>query len=301
MRSMRAKSGFTRSGKTQSGKTRSGFTLVELLMVIAIIVLLVGLLAAGIIPLLSKGPEITTVNEIRQLEIAVQNFKNKYHVWPPSKIRLYPNYTDYNLANPNDAESLAYINQLWPRIGAFTGVIWNGMDINKHELDGDQCLVFFLGGPAPLVGGIFGPQGFSTNPTNPVNLTGDRVGPFYTFDQSRLYDRKSGENFPSYYDPWNRKIPYVYFSSGKTVNGYNSGGAWSHTITIGSETISPYYEVLNTRYPNPNSYQIISAGKDGLFGTTTQWRAPSASADAPDTGNSFDNQVNFHPSKLGVP
>jgi len=66
--------------------------------VIAIIAVLIALLTAGIMLLMGKGPELQTVNEIRQLEISVQNFKSKYGTLPPSRIKLCPNYSDYTAA-----------------------------------------------------------------------------------------------------------------------------------------------------------------------------------------------------------
>lgn len=283
-------------------RARAGFTLVELLVVIAIISVLIGLVVAGVLSLMNKGPEMVTNNDIRQLEIAVQNFKNRFGVFPPSRIRLYGTRAEYDASKPLDVESLAYINQIWKRIGdaggpfSGAGITWNGVSLPPAGgviLEGDQCLVFFLGG---IPGGARAGEGFATDPTNPASTSGDRIRPFFEFKTSRLQDR-SGFGFPSYVDGWGLNKPYLYFSSGKSPNGYNSGGAIDHS-TLG---VSAYYETTAppTRYLNPNTYQIISAGQDGGFGPGGLWRAASAKTDAPEPA--FDNQVNFHGNKLGVP
>src|SRR5262249_50171590 len=148
----------------------------------------------------------------------------------------------------------------------------------------DQCLVFFLGGPAPPVGGIYGPQGFATDPTNPVNLSGDRVGPFFTFDSARLVDGLGGRTangFPSYLDPWRNssKLPYHYFSSYNQTNGYhpkNPNDTRNDTTVFG---VYPYFESQG-RFLNPNTFQIHSAGKDGQFGSPegpNSWQWPASS------------------------
>jgi hypothetical protein len=118
-------------------------------------------------------------------------------------------------------------------------------------------------------------------------------------------------------------LPYHYFSSGRKRNGYHPSDPsdpLNDTTVFG---VYPYFEAQG-RFLNPDSYQIISAGRDGDFGqpegtnswmwpalTPTQtlysWQAATAKTDAPEatTANpnryAFDNQVNFHPNKLGVP
>jgi prepilin-type N-terminal cleavage/methylation domain-containing protein len=173
-----------------------GFTLVELLMVIAIIAVLIGLLAAGIIGFLSKGPEIQTVNDIRQMEISLQNFKNHYRCWPPSRIKLCATRAEYIAGVPIDDDSLRYIGQIWPRIDFNTPSAWNGSappPAGGVILEADLCLVFCLGGPG-------GTSGFSTNPTNPASPAGDRVAAFDTVETARLADGLGGRTaygFPS--------------------------------------------------------------------------------------------------------
>src|SRR5262249_46262742 len=121
---------------------------------------------------------------------------------------------------------------------------------------------------------------------------------------------------------------YAYFSSYKQMNGYNRyypafgnsdcaslfpGGVWPYA-EAGSGTTNP-------RYLNPNSYQIISAGADGVFAhgspvtnyvpatgiwvfdADSMWTAGSASAYANAPAHkpyAADDMANFYDSLIGV-
>ena len=92
---------------------------------------------------------------------------------------------------------------------------------------------------------------------------GDRhsaQGPYFNFVTTRLV--LSG-SFPVYLDPWQKKgspQSYAFFSSQGNVNGYSP--------TDCNSIAFPYYEQTLTgiNYTYNNRYQIISAGKDGVFG-----------------------------------
>src|SRR5262252_7288084 len=64
--------------------------------------------------------------EISQLDGAVQAFKAKYGVYPPSKIKLCSNCKAYDLDDPLDQASVGALNRLWPNIGAFKDIAWAG-------------------------------------------------------------------------------------------------------------------------------------------------------------------------------
>jgi len=302
-----------------SPRDRVGFTLIELLVVIGIIGVLIALILVGIVPLLRRGPDALDMSDISQLQTQINSFKAKYNVFPPSKIRLRSNANEYN-NNPDalDRESIFYINQIWPRLlsptstfmtGAYT---WDAGLSRKPPkpwtagqsvvLDGDQCLVFFLGGPAGdpnAATGVGGCLGFSPDPQDPcgpVKLGGnqERIS-FFQFRADRLVDPvnslRSANNvptgFPSYNNNWSMTAtarPYAYFSSGRSKNGYNSAGnrdgagnpqPISHEI-VPLDNVAPYYDGFQkdpkgnyvvTSYINPTSFQIISAGQDGYFTT----------------------------------
>jgi prepilin-type N-terminal cleavage/methylation domain-containing protein len=344
---------------------RSGFTLVEMLVVISIIVILVALLLVAVTQVIGGGYEVMTLNDLRQMTVAMDNFKAKFGVLPPSKIILIGNRALYEARSDNNTDmgrlyrdSYNYINALWPRIDWTTSIDWSGAGLPSSVefiLEGDQCLVFFLGGIPfhdPANPTLTGCRGFSSKPTNPTYIPPPaesaldvRVS-FMQFDNSRLFARdavwqaaRHAENKPytaapspafySYKDPWGTEMPYAFFSSGKRNNGYSST-VDPKTRAIGDcpslILFGPYCEgmpssagvdiVSPTRYINPTRFQIISAGKNGWFGTGGPWspalaatpRKPSpwGSTDAVMVGGGLitigaDDQANFYDSKLGVP
>jgi hypothetical protein len=266
------------------------------LVVIFIIGVLASLVVAGVIKLLSAGPELQNTNDIRQIDYAVQQFKGKYRQYPPSRVMLSAD------VNKIDATSQAYLSEIWPNLGWQDPTVtldWAGLGLGRAALmdakytfvlEGDQCLVFFLGGvPDQHVPGC---HGFSSNPKNPTDLATGTKESLYQFDSSRLVKR-AGSMFYSYADAWQTGVPYVYFSSGKRKNGY----------TMDNPTLVPggaYFEVGTNppRYWNPTTFQIISAGKNGTFGRGGAW-SPAAAATIAPAG--ADDQANFYESRLGVP
>jgi general secretion pathway protein G len=298
---------------TSRPRRRAGFTLIELMVVIAIIVILVALLVTGVWYAIARSKSVGTSSEISQVANSVGAFKAKYGVYPPSRIRLCSNYALYTTkptpaANGGpqlDSDSIQFINRMWPNIGNFTNINWAGNGSAVDEiLEGDQCLVFFLGGipnPAGTSPQIFNDfSGFSVNPQDPcpfsaANQNVGRVGPFFTFSNDRLYLR-NGTNFPSfkdYHNLGNAAQPYLYFSAYNRKNGY----APSYAMPVLG--VSPYYSTVGN-YFNPDSFQIISAGGNGLFGPGGQWTPATAEGVYKAGSPGADDQANFYQPLLGV-
>jgi len=298
-----------------------GFTLIEMLVVIAIIAVLVSLTAGVVLKILEKGPEVQRRSDISQLSESIAQFKQVFKLdeSPPSRFALRSNIKEYSQpANPNpdklDIESLLFLQKLsgnnsvgLDQNGNPIPLAWAGFDASGNPnlipsgqrvvLTGDQCLVFFLGGitdGSPPVS-----QGFSANSRNPTIQGGERRGPFYNFESNRLVQGSNG--FYSYMDPY--KLPYAYFSSYKTTNGYNryfstynnsdcaNLGVWPYYPTAGSGSAPP------AKYHNPKSFQIISAGKDNTFGCGTVNSSPWSPGNA--SREMEDDMSNFYDSALG--
>ena len=259
---------------------RAAFTLVELLVVVAIIGILVGLILPAVEAVRGKAKIMNARNDIYNLSNAIANFKSTYQVpYLTDQIWFFdPN----NPANP-DPELI----RIWPRWNMANGkpTTYNGWGIdpangNPKSLEGNQCLVFLLGGyrvqnngapPIPTYpqwGGLYG--GFSAiasspfydppqSPPNPNNIpfSGKVTGPFMDIQPSRI-------NQNGYFlDPWGQ--PYVYFTS-KYGNDYNPSLAvrFPKPVPAGS-TVYPYKDISG-KFVNQNGFQIICAGPDGMVG-----------------------------------
>src|SRR5207237_10361658 len=103
------------------------------------------------IPMLGSGSKVQTTTEIRRMDNATSNFRGKHTVLPPSRIVLSADMSKI------DPTSMAYLNAIWPRLGWADPAVtldWAGTGLSKgalfqappYVLEGDQCLVFFLGG-----------------------------------------------------------------------------------------------------------------------------------------------------------
>ena len=149
------------SAAGQSKTVRGAFTLVELLMVIAIIGILIGMLAVAIGPVMNTSREFAVTSEMKQIELAIENFKNKYGFYPPSFAGF-----DRTVASP-ELQLLPYLNKLSPNhreaTTTFPGstdsrlkVWWDTIGFN---FDDRGSLVFWLSGLSnnkqfPITGGL---------------------------------------------------------------------------------------------------------------------------------------------------
>jgi general secretion pathway protein G len=318
---------------------RRGFTLIELLVVISVIAVLVALVAAAVMNLLIKGPAVQDRADISALTGALQQFKAKYGFYPPSRVFLankLKTYTD-NASDKLVQESLATLSSMFPNMN-WNGVDWTGgLGMPKSGtvvLEGDQCLVFFLGGIPTNANGTNACLGFSTSTTNPTAAGGQRFK-FYDFQPGRLTSIH-GNNFFSYLNAYGSPPvgkEYAYFSTSKRgQNQYNSSwvtgtGATSRGTGLGvmfvdaayrnsdcnftatSLKVNPYASVWVTTgsgavtFINPDSFQLISAGADGKFGPGTSSAAtiwtpsnPMASVNGPGA----DDTSNFSDRVLGA-
>lgn len=305
-------------GHSRSGR-RSAFTLVELMVVILIIAILVSLISAAVMKAMGKIPEVQTRTEISELATGLQGFMSDYNLAepPPSSLILYENISIYNTAAavPGSSYTYAFLQKTFgknlgypPTVG-FPWVDWNGDGIPNGPggnvgtpwiLEGEQCLVFYLGG----IPSATGPQGFSTNNMIPSAPGGKRKGPYYPFDLTRLKPISALQpQFLAYVDAWQSKMnttfyvawggtPYAYFSSRGINNGYNL------TLPPGGDcptiAAAPYFLSGTTQCMNPNTYQIISAGRNGVFGTIG-WIPQNGAL-----GAGADDQSNFSGGILGA-
>jgi general secretion pathway protein G len=298
---------------------RRGFTLIELMVVIGIIILLVSLLTGSIILAIGKVDQVRTQKEIGALAQSLKQFESDFNIAvpPPSRLWLDDSMV-YNTASPPAgipatvapqlaADSQAFLRKVWPRLTFGTGatpVNWSGTGTGNKVLEGEEVLVFFLGGARS--GSVF--NGFATDPVNPMNPSSSkRKGPYFQFDTNRLTAGPSGV-YLMYNDPYGTNMPYAYFSSGKSANGYNPyptlgpdcPSILAQNTTGTPAALLPYFQTSGTvtQFYNADTFQIISAGKDGKFGPGGLWSPTSGPAGT--APNGADDQSNFYDNKLGV-
>lgn len=295
---------------------RTGFTLVELLVVIAIIAILMALALGVISKVYLSIDEMRVTSEINKLSESCSLFKSTFGRYPPSRIILCENGTTYNQIisglipppawsglTPLQWQQLAtfsteYLTNIFPG-NNLTANNWDG-SLNAagnptldgpgvyQLLEGQRCLVYFLGG---LRYNGSAHLGFNTDKSNPTaGSTGARLGPFFEFEASRL----TSDLFPAYKDTYG--TTYAYFAAKfPGLNNYpnrylpnlvaNISSNDCETITTsGTVYFVPYFASnvpptppagwptsLNFKFHRAETYQIISAGKDRQFGTGGQW------------------------------
>ena len=375
-------------------KGRGGFTLIELLMVLVIVGILLALLLPAINGAIRSARNAAVTSEIGQLAQALANFKSKYGDYPPSRVYLNEsgNYLAATVAPANSPSlgtgditlaalaqrSLISLRKFFPRVvfstqgvpsqisnNFFYDFNGNGTNDGAYILQGDQCLVFFLGGipTYDTASGTFGMSGFGKNPVNPfMNLAAasSRQPPLFEFNPGRLFldptDVGSttlstvASGIPGYYDSLSSTPPPSPGSTASTLNfyayfsGYGTGiydpndvnfpseqddngvapiglNFQYGTTTFASASPNPYSTTLTVTtsgtvtFQKAQSFQIISAGADGLYGVGGQYVAPSSSngsatnslpLDAADTTTTDpnvrkreqDNLTNFTTSRL---
>jgi len=306
-----------------------GFTLIELLVVITIIAVLVGLLTAAAQATRQRMRELQIRNDISQLSTSVQSWKTKHEMpYLPSRIVLredgmYGTHATSAVATL-EAQSIPVLKRIFPRLDTpqlaaargnnppFLGHDWNqdgvitAGDNGAFVLEGDQCLVFFLGG-AQVNGATVG---FSTNKAYPMSATGQREPPVFEFPTSRLQFVAhpqsatsplfpNGAPFLSFMDA-NRDRPYLYFSA-RQGNDYTSDCPSSQQWTGVGTPVIPYSEATVARFINRDGFQIICAGADRTFGTGGTWDAATGAPYVNNTNSpGRDDFANFHPLRLGA-
>ena len=322
---------------------RTAFTLIELLIVIAILGILASLLLPAIGGVRRRARVAQVKSEISTLESAIASFRAEFGIEPPGSIRLYANtptgaLNPWNVAGATTTDeairvrSRAYIRQLWPQFDFNTagGASWS----TSKDLNGAECLVFFLGGVSdPTVTGS-ALNGFSKSPSAPFSYTGlNRVKPYFDFNTARLVD-KDGDLIPEYVDPLpSQSSPYVYFSS-NDGRGYATAAIaadWCHTdcfrdgflgsaswtsatwangnwmqrlyLTALSTSGTQAQQASNSVPFAPKKYQIISPGFGGIGATPDKAYGTGGLFDPKNTSGlsgtpDGDNITNFHSGTL---
>jgi len=283
---------------------KQGFTLVELLVVITIIGILAGLTLYAVGRVMPSIQDSVVRIEIRNIGQALENYKQEKGAYPPDMNTVINPIN----ATATDPENLARVNlinrhlsKLFPQrvasedvpTAALTATYANGAanrtrliaagnefnivntaapagSLELYELEPHEVFVLFL-------------MGFSPDVERPLTGSGERQR-LFEFDQARLID-EDNDGWWSYKPDYNES-EIVYFES-KSYATFNpstfdfSAGSGSiaevdfndpATPSLATGQVRPYARFSANgvaEFVNPKSFQLITAGRDGNFGSYT--------------------------------
>ncbi len=245
-----------------------GFTLVEMLVVVAIIGILASLITAAAWRAVITARNGAIKVEISKLDLAVKAFKEKFGDYPP----------DFH----DSAAVTRFMRKAFPNAASYPDLT------NTAKYNPFSALGFWLAGP--------GGKGFSANVQNPFDLPwnasgvpttfyASRINPFYDFDASRLNQPTAATNPYCYFAPnVTNGAPYVYYRA--TIN--NTYDTTAYTSWSPGTWVRPLPYLQNSVYINPKGYQILCAGRDGVYGTGVTYPAGTDY-----TANQYDDMGNF--------
>jgi len=273
---------------------------VELLVVIGIIGMITAIAVPTIFGAIASARNAKTKAEIDMLHMALMTYKNEYGSVPPANMGptdpANPNTTGLWLANANPPKVntahpvYKHLARVFPRLGEN---LWDNQNFpgdspfkNMAQMSPAQALVFWL-------------QGFYDNPEQPLTngySPGNRKK-LFDFNQARLYAASSYDFagtpqsfsaptgatlFPVYFTGHPTcGLPYVYFDSRCYSTNPDYDINYAATNTDGTTSIaSPYINSLppvngtwGQQHMAPDTFQIIAAGKDGLYGAASKNQA----------------------------
>ncbi|GAB4133980.1 type II secretion system protein [Thermopirellula anaerolimosa] len=330
-----------RDGRVGRGSipfARSGFTLVEMLTVIVIIGILAGLISAAAIYARARAREAAIYTQIKQLEASLMQYKNEYGEFPPDFWGW--NGGEGPAAQAKAEQDLRrHLRKRWPKYAAGADPIvqfaadLTAAGLDPTKLDPASALVFWLGGlPEEAPSGVWKPAGFHADEEHPFQYGQPRTGPMFEFDPKKITNDAVG--ILRYYMEGPTSSPVVYFRAQRDANngrfeyGLISGGAFQPMKYVHfsdadpdpkanrSNIAVPYLDgdpqlgapadpaqaASKRNWRNPETFQIIHPGLDGVFGNgrdssgnVVSFRFTISGQGFSADGGDFDNITNFAP------
>jgi hypothetical protein len=235
----------------------------------------------------------------------VENFKIKYGFYPPSFVRIQHPGDVNGDGSINDADCIAallpYINRIAPNHNetainpntnnAFIFDWWDTIGRNIDYATG-QDLVFWL-------------AGLAKNKQRPLTSDGEKEV-WYDFNNDQLYLPPGASSY-GYLQAKGKEVPYLYVDKSSYAYGPSLPPAQGGPVFFdGFSNSDGYFNSGNFvagQYENPDSFQIVTFGMDGLIGApwepdnvnesnfTTNWNNFVSGAAA-------DNLCNFAGGRL---
>ena len=241
----------TGRGAVTGGAARGAFTLVELLVVIIIIAILAAIAVPAVMRATAAAQNARIKTEIDMLHQSIMQYKNEYGSFPPC--------VDVDAAG-NAGRINKHIQRLFPRTGSL--FLLSGTQANLMQPN------------SALTGWLIG---YSDDPTNPMGIVSGSGGgtslagvtkkKLFEFDTSRV----AAGQFTA---PSKPGSPYIYIDSASyriydalatAPFGPFAGIYYSHHVPT---TAAPNnFQISTQPYANPDTFQILSAGRDEKFGT----------------------------------
>ncbi len=228
------------------GEARTAFTLVELMVVIVIIGLITAVAVPVVMQALTKARNAAIKAEIDMLHMAIMNYRNEYGSFPPS----FDSTTSPYVSGGPASKHLA---RLFPRCANPTAT-----GANAEFAAATQPIT-------PLTAIVSWLGGYTSDPTRP--LTGGTRNRLFDFDQARI-----GSNL--LYAPAGKpNSPYIYIDSSRyfdtvtsTIPTFPFGGNTYFAHRVPASATGPFNTLTQPAF-NPDTFQILCAGRDEEFGT----------------------------------
>lgn len=226
-----------RSGSGRRASPPKGFTIVEILIVIIIIVILAGLLLPAVMAAITQAKITATRFEILNIGIALDKYQAEFATYPPSCVwwdggKWFTSYSD-----------------------------------TRETMDGGECLVYFLCGPAK--------KGLTVGSKTYGPYLEPKVDALFRAHEPPPSARP--RPFDSMLDAFRLECVYLYFKADRTQpSGYEYNPRHNSDIADAggsgpSGRIAPTFGRPLTdatgNYHFPTKFQILSPGPDKRYNT----------------------------------